>query len=55
MSIAINVFYIGPIIWALFLMLSVTHNAQNYAGITGKGFLDFWHTYQASYECLYYN
>ena len=33
MSIAINVFYIFPIILALCLILSLTHYAQNYAGI----------------------
>ena len=53
MSIAINVFYIYPIIWVLFLMLSVAHYAQDYTGITGTRFLDFWHTYQANDECLY--
>ena len=35
MNIAINVFYIFPIMLALCLMLSMTHYAQNYAGIIG--------------------
>ena len=35
MSIAINVFYIFPFILALCLILSLTHYAQNYAGIIG--------------------
>ena len=35
MNIAINVFYIFPIILALYLMLSMIHYAQNYAGIIG--------------------
>ena len=35
MNIVINVFYILPVILALCLMLSVTHYAQNYAGIIG--------------------
>ena len=35
MSIAINVFYIFPIVLALCLMPSMTHYAQNYAGIVG--------------------
>ena len=35
MSIAINVVYIFPIVLALCLMLSMTHYAQNYAGIIG--------------------
>ena len=34
-SIVINVFYIFPIMLTLCLMLSVTHYAQNYAGIIG--------------------
>ena len=35
-NIAINEFYIFPIILALCLTLSVIHYAQNYAGIIGK-------------------
>ena len=35
MNIVINVFYIFPIILALCLILSLTHYAQSYAGITG--------------------
>ena len=34
-NVAINEFYIFPIMLALCLMLSVTHYAQNYAGIIG--------------------
>ena len=36
--IAINIFYIFPIMLALCLILSMTHYAQNYADIIG-GFL----------------
>ena len=35
----IKEFYIFPIMLALCLMLSVTHYAQNYAGIIGKSLL----------------
>ena len=34
-NITINLFYILPIMLALCLMLSLTHYAQNYAGIIG--------------------
>ena len=36
MNIAISVLYIFPIMLTLCLMLSMTHYAQNYAGIIGK-------------------
>ena len=35
MNIAINVFYIFPIMLELCLMLSMTHYAQKYVGIIG--------------------
>ena len=38
-NIAINEFYIFPIMLALCLMLSVTYYAQNYAGIIGGSLL----------------
>ena len=34
-NIAVNVLYILPIMLALYLMFSMTHYAQNYAGIVG--------------------
>ena len=34
-----NVFYIFPIMLALYLMLSVTHCAENYVGIIGGSLL----------------
>ena len=39
MNIAINVFYIFPITLALYLMLSMTYYAKNYAGIIGGSLL----------------
>ena len=39
MNIAINVFYIFPIMLALYLMLSMTYYAKNYAGIIGGSLL----------------
>ena len=39
MNIAINVFYIDPFMLALCFMLSVTHYAQNNAGIIGRSLI----------------
>ena len=50
-NISINEFYIFPIMLALCLMLSVTHYAQNYAGIIGGSLHTDAHTYVYTHTC----
>ena len=40
MNIAINVFYIFPVLLALCLMLLLTHYAQNYTDIIGGSLME---------------